>query len=779
MEQDNVMMNSMTRWSFVLLMGLLLCVSFGAQATAQDVPRLASSEGAWDEKAQEHRVRATLYALTAPDANSIKLGVLIEPDEHWHVYWKNSGESGLATGITWRATYADGSTWTSEEMTWPAPDVFLTSGVVTTFGYDEVLHTVALPWPKAEQLVPIEVTAHINYLTCEVECIPGDQVLGLDVSPQVAVSADVSDLFARYEPLLPVDAMQEGGPVEVSTRLSQSALRVGDEGIWRLSVVPCQMQDGEQVCLDWKPELADGAEHVFVPELADGVKLEVLNVVEPDAGNLDRVVIDVGWRVTATRPSEKEVQLAGVFRMRNEDNQRRAFRITGAYPLVGKDDPVKVFELEPLSVQVDDNEKVLGLKGDIQKEAPTLLYALWLAFVGGLLLNVMPCVFPVLSIKIAGVAQIAHHSRAKMLRHGLAYTLGILSAMGAMALAVIVMRQVGVEAGWGFQFQSPLFLLVLLGGLTLFAVNLFGAFDIGTPMGTQMQEVLQKGDGGELRQSFLEGLMCVLLATPCSAPFMGTAVGFALVSHGVIVAAIFMMLGLGLALPFVALCALPGWAKLLPKPGAWLDVLKHMLAMCLLVTCVWLLWLLGQGQGVDGMAMGLLWMCGLAGVGGIYGLVQYRAQGVKWSVIVALLMMIAASFALLTTQMDDPSEVAATPEEGARWQPFDEEAVARDVSEGKLVFVDFTADWCITCKVNENGVLLDEELLDEAERMGVVWYKADWTHRDDRIRAILKLHGKGGVPMYLIYGKNSPRDGQLLPELLTTQMILEGLERAR
>ncbi len=786
-KRDQILTNTMHRLTANILLVVLMwaCAHLVTLSTAWAT---SSSEGAWDERAKQHRVKASLLALTPVKNNRLRVGVLLEPDEKWHVYWKNSGESGLSTAINWEATFADGSTWRSEEMSWPVPEVFVTGGgAITTFGYDDVLHTVEIPLPaKWDRMQPVKVRARVNYLTCKVECIPGDQELLLEVAPDTTALPEIQARFEKHDVRVPYEVGPKKQAYEVSTRLAPDELRVGSSGTWRIELGYCHEGKGEVVCWSMKPDVSDGVKHVFLPELVEGVKLEVEDV-QVDVGPLKRIIVDVGWRVTATRASDEPVTLAGIIRTKSvEGGPDGAIRITSTHDLLGPAEDVEpraADERASSSGGLQDASK--GTEPVPAEEAPvSLLHALWLAFVGGLLLNVMPCVFPVLSIKAAGVAQIAHHSRAQMIRHGLAYAGGILSAMGALALAVILMRQAGVEAGWGFQFQSPLFLLGLIGGLTLFAVNLFGAFDIGTPMGAQVHDVLSRGDEqnrGALRQSFLEGLMCVLLATPCSAPFMGTAVGFALASHGVVVAAIFLMLGVGLALPFVALCALPGWAKLLPKPGPWLDVLKHVLGWCLLVTCVWLLWLLGQGQGADGMAIALLWMCGLAGAGGIYGLVQYRSGASKWGVILALVFAVAVGFWASAGQMREVTSSGGVSEvvEGERWKAFDEEAIREDVAAGKIVFVDFTADWCITCKVNENGALQDEELLGDAERMGVVWYKADWTHRDDKIRAILKKHGKGGVPMYLIYGKNAPVDGLLLPELLTVELIREGFEQVR
>ena len=777
----------------LLLCGVLLAAPALAWAE-QAPPMTAHGEGAFDEKAGEHRVAATMLVLPTRDergaAKRFRAGVLFEPDEHWHIYWKNSGDAGLSTQITWTLTQGERAA-TFTDISWPAPQIFVQGeGAITTYGYaEQVLHEALVPeafWQGFDPERPATITARLNYLTCEVECIPGQHELSVDYLPgaeEAPWEGERFVVFDRYERMWPARVSRDP-LVAVSSRDSQDALRVGDEGVWRVAL---RLEDEAS-----RFPLLDDPRHLLVPELVEGVKLTVQEVSLSE--RRDEAVVDVAWRVTSSKPTEGPVRFAAVFQVERGD-EANAFEVDRVWQrgILEASAPIASTALAPLVAQEEELSSAAG-QGVVTRAEPSggadetprvsFIYALWLALLGGLLLNIMPCVFPVLSIKLAGIAQVAHHKRGVMLRHGFAYAAGVVSAMAGLALVVIGLKVVGVEAGWGFQFQSPTFLLVLIGVLTLFAVNLFGAFEFGTPMGGKMHEALS-GERDPWKQSFLEGLLCVALATPCSAPFMGTAIGFALASSWPVILIIFVMLGVGLAAPFVLLCAWPAWTRFLPGPGPWLEKLKYVLGWCVLVTCVWLLWLLGQGGGVNAMAVALVWMCVLAALGAVYGLVQYRAGrgplALKLFVACGLVASFLATRELATPRLSgghDERDVAEAGDQQGRWKAYDEEAIRADVAAGKTVFVDFTADWCITCKVNERGVLESDRVLEFARDRGVVWYKADWTHRDDRIRAILRDYGKGGVPMYLIHGGKYKERGLLLPELLTDQMVIEGIEEA-
>jgi thiol:disulfide interchange protein len=345
----------------------------------------------------------------------------------------------------------------------------------------------------------------------------------------------------------------------------------------------------------------------------------------------------------------------------------------------------------------------------------SLLWILLLGFLGGVILNVMPCVLPVLSIKLAGLLQHSGQSAAYIIKSSLASALGILVSFEALALVAILARRAGHAIGWGIQFQNPFFVTFLMLVVLFFALNLWGVFEIQMPRFLG-RVATRKGDQESFAAHFVSGLFATLLATPCSAPFLGTAMGFALSQKDPIILATFASVGIGMALPYLILAAFPKSVRWLPKPGAWMITLKKGLALLLVATAAWLGWVLYQQIGAKRMAA----------------------------------------------------------EQNAAWMTFDETAISKHVSAGRPVFVDVTADWCVTCKYNERFVLSDPRVMKEFEKQNMVLMKADWTNRDAIIAAYLMRHGRAGIPFYAYYRPGKP--AVLLSEFLTVNQVLKTLQ---
>jgi thiol:disulfide interchange protein DsbD len=376
----------------------------------------------------------------------------------------------------------------------------------------------------------------------------------------------------------------------------------------------------------------------------------------------------------------------------------------------------------------------------------------------------MPCVLPVLALKAFAVAELAGSRRREALAHGAAYAAGVLARMLALAAVVLALRAGGDQVGWGFQFQSPGFLVFVAALCTVFALNLFGVFEIGFVPGG-LAEVGAAAVGA--RRSFFEGLLAVALATPCSAPFLGTAVGFAFASGGALVVAVFLAIGLGLAAPFLLISAFPPAARWLPRSGAWMGELRGWLGFALLATVVWLVWVMGRSAGVDA-AVGLLaLLLALAGIVRAFAkLGEQRA--LRAALLAAGVLLVAGASNWIRVE---PAPAALPGEGHAVWSPAE---LARLRAEGRPVLAVFTADWCLTCKVNERTVLASEPVQEALRRGGWSVLVADWTRRDEEIRRELARFGKAGVPLYLVY-RPQAAEPQVLPELLGVERVVSAL----
>jgi thiol:disulfide interchange protein DsbD len=374
------------------------------------------------------------------------------------------------------------------------------------------------------------------------------------------------------------------------------------------------------------------------------------------------------------------------------------------------------------------------------------------------------------------MAEAAHVGRAEPMRHGIAYTVGILGSMAVLGTCVVALRAAGHSVGWGFQFQEPIYIAAIATVLVAFALNLFGTYEIRAGAGP-LGDLGQQATGA--RRSFFEGLLAVALATPCSAPFLGTAVGFAFASSPVVILAIFLAVGLGLAAPFALITLVPAWARFVPRSGAWMQAVRAGLGFALLATCVWLLWLFGGAAGTGGMVGLVGFLLALAFALWGFGLLQ-RSEHHRTALGAGLAVIVfgIAGLNAVRAQIPTTGDTSARKSQSGEWQTWSPAAVRSTLAAGSPVFVRFTADWCITCKVNERVVLDNDGVQDALERGGFVRFVGDWTQRDDAIRTELARHGRAGVPLYLLYHPDRPEEPRLLPELLTIDDTLRALRAA-
>jgi thiol:disulfide interchange protein/DsbC/DsbD-like thiol-disulfide interchange protein len=719
--------------------GLLLASSAGG---AQP-PATAVASGALDEGTP--RVKATLLTdVTAvKPGDTFRVGVRFELHPGWHVYWKNPGESGLASEIVW-----DTPGTTVGALQWPAPSTLRTSdGFITTYGYEgEVLLAAeARASEKAEGFLQLSAAADV--LVCEINCLPAQLMLtrNVPVGPETLKDSEHAPAFDATHARVPV--APGSTPFQVALALDSQTLTAGEPFTGTLTLTGAANAPVPAVDKDF-----------FVPERIPGIAHLALSEVKGQPGTF-KLEGKAALKVPPSHP-----RLVGVLRLGPAATPSHALAldvplapVVAPAPAPRAGTPVAAVALAPAPAAAPA-EMSLG-------------WVFLFAFLGGALLNLMPCVFPVLALKAYGFTRTVGESRGRVGAHALAYTGGIVGSLLVLALAVLGLRAAGHGVGWGFQFQEPLFVAAVCAVLIAFSLNLFGVFNVGTD-GTALVEKVDASHG--LTRSAGEGVLAVVLATPCSAPLLGTAVGFALAQGPVTVLATFVFMGLGLALPFCLLVLVPGLSKRLPKPGMWMEHAKKLLGFALLATTVWLVWVMGGLAGVDGMARLLAFLTVVALGAWLYGLMQDATGGRKVAGLVAVGAVLVGGAAGFL-RFEEPR--GAAPRE-ASVQAWSEEAVAAALAAGQPVFIDFTADWCLTCKFNERTVLRREDVRAAFAQHKVAFFVADWTRRDASISAKLAEFGRAGVPMYLLVSPSAPGKPEVLSELLTADSLIESVRHA-
>ncbi len=634
------------------------------------------------------------------------LHFVLEPD--WHVYWVNAGDAGDPPTVRW--TLPAGIT--ADPFLYPVPQR-LALGPLMNFGYErEVTFPLTMHVAAAAATGPATLRADVDWLVCSpATCLPGRGAV------QVTRTIVAAGTTVTVDP-------KAGAVLDAGLRSLPQALPAGDAAHFAA--------DGKGYTLG----VALGhktASALFFP--------------------LDQTVI-INVAAQTAQPTAKGVRLRLV---RDENQAGKLAALNGV--LVLPDGTGYTVAATPGTVPA-------AVAADSPTDAAGLGQALLLAFAGGLILNLMPCVFPVLFIKGLSLLNSSREERSRMRAHGWVYTAGILVSFWVVVGVLLGVRAVGGSAGWGFQFQSPTFLALMAMFLFFLALSLAGQFEIGLSLTSAGGGLAQKeGYTG----SFFTGVLAMVVATPCTAPLMGVAVGYALAHSGVISFAVFTALGLGLAAPYLLLAYNPGWTRVLPKPGAWMEVVKQLTAIPIFATVVWLVWLFGQAAGNNAL-LGLLAAFILLGIAGA---VLGRWPGRRGAAVAAGVVVLLGVLLPVGTVRALAGHVQG---KGNDWKPFSAEAVADARSQGKPVLVDFTASWCLSCQVNERVVLDRADVQDRLRRSGVVLLKADWTRHDASIGDALATLGRSGIPTYALYPSAPEAPARLLPEVLTTGAVYEALD---
>lgn len=688
---------------------------------------LSASAQAISDRAATPQVQAQLVAsVAAVQAGAeIYLGVNQQIIPHWHTYWVNPGDSGNATSIAW--TLPEGAT--ASDIIWPAPSRF-SMGPITNYAYENTVTLLSKITVPANLQVGDSFTAIalVDWLVCKEECIPQQVELGLSL-PVVANAAEtgagsayIQDALARL-PIAspwPVRAVQTAinpdtaeGKLHLQVDFSAAGTAVQDQ--------LAQIKDVWFYPYDWG-RIAQSAQQVRA-DLAEGVQLTI---------------------PTGEAPLALGDSLRGVLVIEEQQGIARGYEIHA-----------------PITAAAPDNNPAKSSFG--------FFTALLFALLGGVILNLMPCVFPVLSIKALSLVSHAHYSARDIRRQGYVYTLGVMVSFALLALLLLLLKAGGNQIGWGFQFQSPIFVLLIAWLLFSVGLSLSGVFFIGGSVAGVGSSLTEKpGYSG----SFFTGVLATLVATPCTAPFMAAALGYALVQPPVQLLAIFLSLGFGLALPYLLLSCWPRLQRWLPRPGMWMERAKQLLAFPMYAAVIWLVWVLVQQTGASGVIVALGGCLLIALAAWLYNSTRTSSDKQRHMGTGIALLLILLAIAGGVNQLDASERSAQKTAADDNWEVYSDTRLQQLLAEGKPVFLNFTASWCISCLVNERVALSTQTVKDTFQQQGIIYLKGDWTNKDPQITAFLKKFNRSGVPLYVFYAAGNAANPEELPQILTPDIVV-------
>ncbi len=716
---SNIRLMRTFKW---LILGCLIAspaahaVSGGVVATENVKARLVSEAGA-----------------IAP-GQSIWVALELNIRDGWHTYWRNPGDSGQATTLAWSLPPG----FTASEILWPAPHRFELAPLVN-YGYAKhAMHLVQITAPKnLETGRTVALQAKAGWLVCADVCIPEDAALQLNLptvsaaapgtaAPEAAMDPADAALFAAARRDLPIPE-----PAPTTARIQNGQLVIAFGRAWGKTLPQIEslaffpyaeggIEYGAPQTLTRSKDTATLAVKVGYQPPTSGEIRGVLLATERSGGDLTTVPIEIAASFSAAAGGgtpEASTQLAAAM--------------------------------------------------------PALPSLILLAILGGLVLNLMPCVFPVLSIKAIGLVEQAKKHPAAVRAKGLAFAAGVISSMLTLAVVLLALRAGGEQIGWGFQLQSPLFVTLMVYLLLAVGLNLSGVFEVGGGL-SGVGDDLTRGDS--CRASFFTGVLTTLVATPCTAPFMAAAVGAALTQSPTTALVIFACLGVGLSLPYLVVSFAPGMRRALPKPGAWMETLKQIFAFPMYASAAWLLWVLAQQTTSLGLGAALAGAILVALAAWAYQKSKFSGTGGRVTAtataIAAILLAIFLPLRFANVAVASGGGSSVSSHDADAWQPYDASRASEITASGKPLLVNFTASWCLTCLVNERNAFADSAVQGIFRDKGVTLMKGDWTNRDPAITKALATFGRAGVPLYVVYnGKPGSSDPMILPQLLTANIV--------
>jgi thiol:disulfide interchange protein/DsbC/DsbD-like thiol-disulfide interchange protein len=690
-------------------------------------------------------VKASLIApvQSITPASELTVGLLLDHDPHWHTYWEHPA-TGLPTKIEWQLPQG----FTAGPIHWPAPMKFEAAGAVG-FGYeDKVILITKIKTPST--IKPgdeITISAKVNWLECEVSCIPVEATVAiiLPVALQTEPSKNAA-LIEEFQKKVP-QPFAKDSPIKVD--ISNVAIPKAEEDPFKITVV----LTGDDL------DLSRASEFILFYNPDESLDLEKVSDASVDG---DSAVFKITGSLFEEPPSGSA-----------------AIKSVIAYAL--KDQSALAHN--SVTINVMGAKTIMAQKSTTTTAPPPsktglsqFLLMILFAFIGGLILNIMPCVLPVISLKVFSFVKQANESRKRIFLLGMVYCLGVIASFWVLAGVVLLLQAQGKSAGLNTLFQYPTFVIAITAVIFALGLNMVGVFEISAPGGAGVQGLAKMQEKEGPTGAFFTGVLATILATPCSAPFLGTAVAFAVTQPPIAIIGMFTAIGVGLAFPFLILSIFPGWTRFIPKPGNWMIIFKQVMGFLLLGTVVWLLYIANRLME-DGAVWTLAFLtCLGVGCWMIGAFIDYGSSKTRRRVVWLMTAGIAA-FGYFYFVHPRLSAEPVDSSEAVVWVDYSKAELDKLRAEGSIVFVDATADWCLTCKWNERRVLAAQEVEKVFLEKKVVAMKADYTRSDPEVAKLLKEFNRPSVPMYVVYPPGD-KEPILLPEVITKEMVLDSLEEA-
>ncbi len=679
-----------------------------------------------DLKASESTANLLLNYKSITGNETVLGGIHIKLPAAWHTYWVNPGESGapIKTSFSFPKGFEPG------EILYPTP-VKHTVGGVTSYVLEE--ETVLIfPIKISSNLPPgeYELKANVEWLECKEICRPASAtVQNKIIIGTISAQSPDAELLSKWQKRIPT--------TNITLQIKAKWEKLNEENKYQLVLIvksPFTISD-------------------FFPYPDESVDIETSTVIEKLDNNEFRI------KKNATLQKTLPTQIGGVFIFSsNLPDGRNACEIKNI----------------PVVSQINS----IASAGNKM----SFWVAIYLAFFGGIILNFMPCVLPVISLKVLSFINNSTQSPAKIRLSGIAFTIGVVISLLILATFVVLVQATGKFAGWGIQFQNPIFLVLITTLVTIISLNLFGLFEVSIS-GKTIDKAATLASKQSLSGSFFHGALIVILATPCTAPFLGAALGYAFTQPPLKIFAIFFSIALGLSLPYLGICLIPSTSKILPRPGKWMERFKILMGFPMLATAIWLVSILFAHYGSETVWVEIFLLI-LSLAFWLFGEFYQRSSKIFSGLIIPIILIVGGYLYALEYELNwrHPEQLKTSSihpsKYGINWQLWSPEAVNNAIKDGKIVFVDFTADWCLTCKANYKTSIDIPSVSQKLKEIGAVAFIADYTLKDERILVEFKKYNRAGVPLVLVYPKNNPSEPIVLPEVLTPSIVLDALNKA-